>query len=133
MDRDGILTSRAGRVQLLRPAELPASYDVTADQHTSNWEAAHHLIRLLESQGIAAAGMFLRAARGRADGAVDPDQVTELAHLLYRVSEANGWTKEALSFNTLVTSWPDIVAASRDHSVQAMAGQASFDFTAEDN
>ena len=40
-------------------------------------------------------------------GAVDADLVKELAHLLFRVAEGNGWTKDALSFNSLVTSWPE--------------------------
>lgn len=133
MDRDEILTSRAGKVQLLRPADLPASYDVTVDSHTSNWEAAHHIIRILESEGINQAGVFLRQAKARADAAVDPDQVKELGHLLYRVCEAQGWTKEAISFNTLVTSWPDIVAAARDHSLQSGPAQSVFDFTDEEN
>lgn len=133
MDRDEILTSRAGKVQLIRPADLPASYDVTVDSHTSNWEAAHHIIRILESEGITQAGVFLRQAKARPDAAVDPDQVKELGHLLYRVCEAQGWTKEAISFNTLVTSWPDIVAASRDHTVQSGPAQGAFDFTDEEN
>ncbi|MEL4506019.1 DUF1156 domain-containing protein [Luteococcus sp. H138] len=133
MDRDEILTSRAGKVQLLRPSDLPASYDVATDSHTSNWEAAHHIIRVLESEGINQAGVFLRQAKARADAAVDPDQVKELGHLLYRVCEAQGWTKEAISFNTLVTSWPDIVAASRDHSLQTGHAQGAFDFTDEEN
>lgn len=133
MDRDEILTSRAGKVQLLRPADLPASYDVATDSHTSNWEAAHHIIRILESEGINRAGVFLRQAKARPDGAVDPDQVKELGHLLYRVCEAQGWTKEAISFNTLVTSWPDIVAAARDHTLQPGPAQGAFDFTDEEN
>lgn len=113
MDRDEILTSRAGKVQLLRPDALPAEYDVLKDSHTSNWEALHHLIRVLEAEGINAAGGFLQAALTRSDGAVDPDLVKELAHLLFRIAESNSWTKDALSFNTLVTTWPEILEVAR--------------------
>lgn len=113
MDRDGILTSRAGRVQLIRPADLSWDYDPVADLHMSNWEALHHLIKVLERDGITPAGDLLQAALGRPDGAVDTDLVKELAHLLFRIAESNGWTKDALSFNTLVTSWPEILEVAR--------------------
>ena len=59
MDRDEILTSRAGNVQLTKPADLPWDYDVLKDSHTSNWEALHHLMKVLERDGIAPAGDFL--------------------------------------------------------------------------
>lgn len=113
MDRDGILVSRANNVQLLKPARLSRGYDVLRDSHTSNWEALHHLIRVLERDGIGPAGDFLQAALARPDGAVDADLVKELAHLLFRIAEGNGWTKDALSFNDLVTSWPEILDVAR--------------------
>jgi putative DNA methylase len=127
MDRHGILTSRANKVALIKPADLPIDYNPAEDTHISNWEALHHVIRVLESDGIAAAGSFLAAAAGRSDGAVDADLVKELAFLLFSIAEKNGWTKDALSFNALAQSWPDIVAASRDDG-RAATPQGSFDF-----
>ena len=56
MDRSEILTSRAGNVQLIKPADLPWDYDVPKDAHTSNWEALHRLVKVLERDGIAPAG-----------------------------------------------------------------------------
>ncbi|WP_239657042.1 DUF1156 domain-containing protein [Mycobacterium riyadhense] len=126
MDRGGIVSSRAGKVHLIKPSDLSANYDVLADPHTSNWEALHHLIRRLEGDGITSAGDFLRKALSRPDGAVDADLVKELAHLLFRVAEANGWTKDALSFNSLVTSWPEIIDATRSETLTT--SQGSFDF-----
>jgi len=132
MDRDGILSSRAGKVQLIRPAELSEDYDPVKDVRTGNWEALHHLIRVLESQGLGPAGEFLQAVLSRTDGAVDADLVKELAHLLFRVAEGNGWTKDALSFNTLVTSWPDVLAAARSVKEVPMQTQGMLDYD-EDN
>jgi len=126
MDRGGIVSSRAGKVHLIKPSDLSADYDVLADPHTSNWEALHHLIQRLEGDGITPAGDFLRKALSRPDGAVDADLVKELAHLLFRVAEANGWTKDALSFNSLVTSWPEIIDAARSET--PTTSQGSFDF-----
>jgi putative DNA methylase len=127
MDRDEILTSRAGNVQLIKPANLPWDYDVLKDSHTSNWEVLHHLIKVLERDGVAPAGEFVRAAFSRPDRAVDPDLVKELAHLLFRVAESNGWVKDALSFNSLVTSWPEVVVVARTARKPAQP-QGAFDF-----
>jgi putative DNA methylase len=128
MDRDGILTSRAGSVQLIKPSDLGWDYKVVADLYTSNWEALHHLIKVLERDGIAHAGDFLHAALSRPDGAVDADLVKELAHLLFRIAEGNGWVRDALSFNNLVTSWPEILDVARAEKKQPTSAQDSFDF-----
>ena len=127
MDRSEILVSRAGKVQLLKPSALPAEYDVLADPHTSNWEVLHHLIKVLERDGITAAGELLREALSRPDNAIDADLVKELAHLLFRIAESNGWTKDALSFNTLVTSWPEILETAQA-SRASSSEQTSLDF-----
>ena len=131
LDRDEILTSRAGKVTLLKPEAMPTAYDVLTDDHTSAWEALHHLIRILGSDGVPAAGAFLAGALSRPDGAVEADAVKELAFLLFSIAEKNGATKDALAFNTLATSWPDIVDASR--ATQGPTDrQTAFDFDDED-
>lgn len=131
MDREGILSSRAGSVHLMKPSLLSWDYDVLKDTHTSNWEVLHHLIRMVERDGIAPAGGFLHAALSRPEGAVDGDRVKELAHLLFRIAEGNGWTKDALSFNNLVTSWPEILEVARSVKKPA-AQQGAFDFEGDD-
>jgi putative DNA methylase len=131
MARDGILTSRAGKVQLNKPADLDLDYDVVTDSRISNWEALHHLIKTLERDGIASAGGFLRTALTRSDGIIDSDRLKELAHLLFRIAEGNGWTKDALSFNNLVTSWPEILDVARAQQKPA-SEQSTLDFDEED-
>ena len=81
----------------------------------------------MERDGIAPAGAFLQAALARPDGAVDGDLVKELAHLLFRIAEGSGWTQDALSFNTLVTSWPEILEVARSVKRPAL-DQGAFDF-----
>ncbi|BAD59295.1 DUF1156 domain-containing protein [Nocardia farcinica] len=134
MDRSGILTSRTGSVQLIKPADLPPDYDVATDTHISNWETLHHLIRVLEGEGVTSAGKFLAAAQNRPGGEIDADLVKELAHLLFRIAESNSWTKDALSFNTLVTSWPEILDVARAPK-QPNSGdpQGAFDFDEDDD
>jgi putative DNA methylase len=113
MERSGILTARAGRVQLFRPSDLDAEYDVLNDAQTSAWEALSHAIRVLDTVGINAAGVFLQTASQRADGAVDLDLVKELAYLVFQVAEKNGWSNDALRFNDIATSWGDLLRAER--------------------
>lgn len=132
MQRNEILTSHGGKVQLINPTELPEEYDALADLYISTWEVLHHLIRIVQNEGIVAAGELLKTALGRPDGAIDADLVKELAHLLFRIAESNSWTSQALSFNTLVTSWPDIIEAARS-STKAGQQQGAFDFTDEDD
>ncbi len=125
--RDGILSSAAGKVTLLSPAAMPQGYDVLADDRVGAWEVLHHLIAFLERDGLPVAGAFVRSAQQRPDGAVDIELVKELAFLLFSIAEKNGWTQDALAFNTVATAWPDIVHAAR--STQTGSGeQAAFDF-----
>ncbi|MFM9876500.1 MAG: DUF1156 domain-containing protein [Rhodoglobus sp.] len=131
MERGGVLSARAGKVQLYRPVDLPEDYDVTTDQHASAWEALQHTIRIQETRGIPAAGAFLHDARGRADGAVDLDLVKELAYLLFQVAEKNGWTKDAISFNEVATSWSELLDSGR--TAVPVSTAAALDFDALDD
>jgi len=125
--RDGILTSAAGKVTLLSPANMPEDYDVLADDRVGAWEVLHHLITFLTRDGLPAAGAFLSDVRERPDGAVDTELVKELAFLLFSIAEKNGWTQDALAFNTVATAWPDVVQAARSTQT-GTAEQAAFDF-----
>jgi len=127
MERGGILSARAGKVQLYRPTDLPDDYDVTSDQHTSAWEALQHTIRIQETKGIPAAGAFLNDASRRSDGAVDLDLVKELAYLLFQVAEKNGWTKDAISFNGIATSWSELLDSGRTAAPVSTAATLDFD------
>ena len=51
----GILASKGGTVRLLKPDELPESWDPTTDTRLTAWEIVHHLVRLLEANGETAA------------------------------------------------------------------------------
>lgn len=132
MDRAGVLVSRAGKVALLAPSVLPTDYDVVADEHISVWETLHHASRILESGGISAAGAFIAACGSRADGGIELDLIKELSFLLFAIAEKNKWTKDALSFNSVATSWPEIIEASRNLVVEP-ANQSSFDYTSGDD
>jgi putative DNA methylase len=131
LERAGILAARKGVVRLYRPSDLSEGYDVITDESCSAWEVLHHLIRIMESEGVPAAGAFLAQVAVRADGGIDAELIPELAHLLFRIAEDNKWTKDAISFNSLVTAWPDIVDASR--AGRPASQQVALDFSADDS
>jgi putative DNA methylase len=98
----GIVESKRGKVHLLRPDELPADWDPATDPRLTAWETVHHLIRALESGGESAAAALVAKLGARAEIA------RELAYRLYVVSERKKRAAEALAYNGLVQSWPEI-------------------------
>lgn len=133
MDRSGILKSAAGKVTLLSPAKLAPEYDPTLDEQISVWEVLHQMIAALERDGIASAAFLLAAAGARAETPVDASLVRELVFLLFPLAEKNGWTKDALAFNTLALSWPEVIDAARDSVGIKTEEQGSFDFETGDD
>lgn len=127
LDRDGVLTSRAGRVGLLRPENVRPSYAVLTEANVSAWEVLHHLTRAMNTGGIAAAGVVMASATSRLDNPMDADLIKELAFLLFSIAEKNGWAKDALAFNDLVTSWPEILEAAREGADEDAQTSLSFE------
>ena len=103
----GILASSAGKVRLLRPDELADDWDPTTDDRLTVWEAVHHLIRALETGGEP------EAARVEAQLGAKADIARELAYRLYTICERKHRAAEALSYNSLVQSWPEIADLAR--------------------
>jgi putative DNA methylase len=98
----GILAARAGKVRLLQPDELPADWDPATDTRLTVWEMVHHLVRAL-GQGEQAGADLVAKLGGRADVA------RELAYRLYAVCERKKRAAEALAYNSLVQSWPEVL------------------------
>ena len=98
----GIVASGAGKVRLLRRDELDPDWDPATDGRFTVWEVAHHLIHRIHHDGEAAAAALLGAVGGHGEAA------KELAYRLYLVCERKGWAAEALDYNSLVTSWPEL-------------------------
>jgi len=104
----GILTSKAGKVRLLRPDELPADWNPETDTRLTAWESVHHLVRVLEAGGENAAAGLVAKLGNKAEIS------RELAYRLYTVCERKKRAQEALSYNGLVLSWPEITRLARD-------------------
>ena len=98
----GILHAQAGRVRLLRPDELPDGWDPAKDERLTTWGAVHHLIRVKERSGEEAAARLLHRL------AVVAGAARELCYRLYAVCERKQRAAEALDYNGLVKSWPEL-------------------------
>ena len=120
----GILASKGGTVRLLKPDELPENWDPTTDARLTGWEMVHHLVRVLEANGERAAAELAARLGAKAEVA------RELCYRLYTLCERKKRASEALSYNSLVRSWPEISRLARDEP-EHEAEQASL-FAAED-
>ena len=108
MAEAGILESKRGRVRLLRPEELPADWTPVTDTRLSAWEIVHQLIRVLASGGESAAAELVGTLGAKAEIA------RELAYRLYTLCERKKRAAEALVYNGLVQSWPEITRLARE-------------------
>ena len=104
----GILDAGAGKVRLLRPDELPDDWDPETDTRRTVWEMVHHLIRVHSQSGEAGAAELLAKLRA------DAESARELAYRLYRICEQKNRAQEALGYNALVQSWPEIARLARE-------------------
>ena len=120
----GILASRAGKVRLLRPEELPPDWDPTTDLRLTAWEMVHHLVRALEASGENA------AAEIAAGLGVKAETARELCYRLYTLCERKKRATEALSYNSLVQSWPGITRLAREE--QQSGAEQTLLFASED-
>jgi putative DNA methylase len=108
MKEAGILFSSRGKVRLFKPDELPEGWNPAADPRLTAWEIVHHLIRVLASGGEAAAADLVAKLGSKAEIA------RELSYRLYTVCERKKRAAEALAYNGLVQSWPEIARLARE-------------------
>jgi putative DNA methylase len=104
----GIVASSRGKVRLLKADELASNWDPTTDPRLTAWETVHHLIRALEAGGEGAAAALVAKLGDKAEVA------RELCYRLYTLCERKKRAPEALAYNGLVLSWPEITRLARE-------------------
>ena len=112
----GIIVSKAGKVRLLKPAELPADWNPLLDARLTVWEMLHQLIRVLESGGEAAAAKLVAQLGSQAETA------RELCYRLYTLCERKKRAVDAMAYNALVQSWPEITRLAQEGPRAATQG-----------
>jgi len=109
LDHTKIIRSKAGKVRLLRPEELPRDWDPTKNGRTPIWGVTHHLLRVYfyEKLGDAITADLLRRIGSRVEISRD------LAYRLFSICEKKKRTQEAQAYNALVLGWPEIARLAR--------------------
>jgi len=105
----GILEAKAGKVRLLKREDLKTDGQPEKDERTPIWEITQHLIHTLDKNGETGAAELLAKLGNKADLA------KELAYRLYSLCDRKGWTQEAIAYNSLVTSWPEITRLANEY------------------
>ena len=100
----GIVESTAGKVRILKRAEIDADWDPAVDAHLTVWECCQHLIRELEEGGEQAAALLLRKI-----GPAHADAAKDLAYCLYDIcANKRRNAGEAASYNGLIAVWSEL-------------------------
>jgi putative DNA methylase len=121
LEAAGIIESGRSRVRLLAPADLPADWDPATDPRLTAWEIVHHLIRVLASGGEGAGAELVAKLGAKAEVA------RELAYRLYTLCERKKRATEALAYNGLVQSWPEITRLAHEKAKPHREQTTMFD------
>ena len=117
----GIPDSARGKVRLLKPKELPEDWAPATDARLSHWETVHHLIRVQGSGGDPAAAELVAKLGAKAEPA------RELAYRLYTLCERKKRAADALTYNGLVQSWPELMRLLQGSAKSSEATQSALD------
>ncbi|WP_397542037.1 DUF1156 domain-containing protein [Roseovarius salis] len=119
----GIVDSSAGKVRILKRAELDPDWDPAEDGHLTIWECCQHLIRVLENDGEYAAALLLKKL-----GPDRAEMVKDLAYYLYDVcSNKRQDAKEATSYNGLIAVWTELTRQAATVRVDDLNRQSTLD------
>lgn len=119
----GIAVSGKGKVRLLKPEELPEEWTPEGDKRLTVWDIVHHLIRMLD-KGEAEAAALLARLGARAEVA------RELAYRLFSICDRRRWAAEALRYNALVQSWPEIARLAQHMPKEPIQLQGTLNYDA---
>ena len=112
----GIIVSGKGKVRLLQPFELPNEWNAKGDKRITVWEIVHQLIRAIEVGGEGAAATLVATLGAKAETA------RELCYRLYVLCERKKRAGEAMVYNGLVQSWPEITRLAREKPATVKVG-----------
>jgi putative DNA methylase len=99
----GIIASGKGKVRLLKPSDLPADWDPQLSRRLTVWETLHRLVQAQSEAGESKAAVIVAKLGAKAETA------RELCYRLYTLCERNKRATDAMPYNALVQSWPEIV------------------------
>ncbi len=118
-----MLEAVSGKVRLLKREELLA--DWVPKDNVPDWGITQYLIRELDKKGEQGAAELLAKPRSvaRNEAIWDRGEIArDLAYRLYNLCDRKGWGQEAIQYNSLVISWPEISRLAREFQSQPVQG-----------
>jgi putative DNA methylase len=106
--RAGVFRAERGKARLLQRDELRPDWDPHTDIRITDWACVQQLARAMTAKiggGVADAARLVVAM-----GPARAENARTLAYRLHTVASHKRWTDEALAYNILVISWPQIQA-----------------------
>lgn len=110
---DGILFAEKGIVHLVDRSELKWPKEINAKK-SGIWLWAQLLTKELAESGIEGAGRLV----GYINDSDKAEKAKSLVYRLYTIAEHKNWAKEAYAYNSLVITWPQILASSSNKVVK---------------
>lgn len=102
LEQAGLVYAKAGKVRLLKRAELAENWIPSEDKKITVWKCVQQLIKELETNGEDTAASVLKKIGGLSD------PVKELAYRLYALSDKKKWSEDAQAYNSLISSWQTV-------------------------
>lgn len=124
LERGGIFEAKGGKARLLSPSQLDGTWDATADERVSVWEATIRLAAVMAKEGADKVAELLPSVQAR----VNLDAIKELGFLLFHEAEKKKNTKDAILFNGLVSAWGDVNEQARKYASTPRSPQREFSF-----
>ncbi len=117
----GIGTHGKGKVRLFKPEELPDDWTPESDSRLTVWDMVHHLIKSLEQGEEVAAKLLVKLGS-------NAETARELAYRLYSICERKKRSADALRYNALVQSWPELLRLAQAPSQTKSEPQTTLQF-----
>jgi putative DNA methylase len=115
----GIATARAGKVRLRSREDLPATWSPRDERRTTVWEVTQNLAKAVTSGGWQQAAQLFRKCKPWVDDA------RALAYWLSTTAAGKSRAKDALDYDSLVTSWPELQRLAAQDEQPSIPGAVS--------
>ena len=102
LEQAGIVKRKGNKVQIVARDNLDPDWDPASESRLTVWQLTQHLIRTIETGGEISAARIIRRVGALAEAAKD------LAYRLFVICDRKRWSQEALAYNMLVKSWPEL-------------------------
>ena len=106
LERAGVLVGGEGKVRLRHRSEFDPAWNPATDRRLIDWECVQHLVRAMTEETGGGVEEAARLANAMSPARVNTART--LAYRLHAIAERRGWSEDALAFNFLVASWPQL-------------------------